>query len=66
MLFINSTANIPAKSIEMTKIESISITGAFNRGDDDRAMTYNVAENVWSLAPAAFVCRQKNFLDSAE
>lgn len=49
------TANIPAKSIEMTKIESISITGAFNNwGDDDRAMTYNVAENVWESAPAAF------------
>lgn len=49
------TANIPAKSIEMTKIESISITGAFNNwGDDDRAMTYNVAENVWESALAAF------------
>lgn len=49
------TANIPAKSIEMTKIESISITGAFNNwGDDDRVMTYNVAENVWESAPAAF------------
>lgn len=51
------TANIPAKSIEMTKIESVSITGAFNNwgnGGDDRAMTYNVAENVWESAPAAF------------
>ena len=51
------TANIPAKLIEMTKLESISITGAFNswgNGGDDRAMTYNVSENVWESAPAAF------------
>lgn len=51
------TANIPAKLIEMTKLESISITGVFNswgNGGDDRAMTYNVSENVWESAPAVF------------
>lgn len=56
------TANIPAKSIEMTKIESISITGAFNswgNGGDDRAMTYNVSENVWETAPANFAAGEE-------
>ena len=49
------TVNVTAKSIEMTEVTSVSMTGAFNSwGDNDRMMTYNVDDNVWESVPEAY------------